>query len=99
MYSVEEVLTESRTDVVFLIVACGGSPFCALNVGSRERKERGGSVISVAESMSMKRRRNSIRSHSLQTHRKSFLLNEISEKTWNEELNKLFLVKIQLREN
>ena len=25
-------------------------------------------------------------------------MNEISEKTWNEELNKLFLVKIQLRE-
>ena len=62
----------------------------------RERKEREGSVISVAESMSRKRRRNSIRSHSLQTHRKFFLLNEISEKTWNEEL---FLVKIQLREN
>ena len=27
------------------------------------------------------------------------LMNEISEKTWNEELNKLFLVKIQFREN
>ena len=27
------------------------------------------------------------------------LMNEISEKTWNEELNKPFLVKIQLREN
>ena len=26
-------------------------------------------------------------------------MNEISEKTWNEELNKLFLVKVQLREN
>ena len=26
-------------------------------------------------------------------------MNEISEKTWNEELNKLFLVKSQLREN
>ena len=25
--------------------------------------------------------------------------NEISEETWNEELNKLFLVKIQFREN
>ena len=24
---------------------------------------------------------------------------EVSEKTWNEELNKLFWVKIQLREN
>ena len=29
----------------------------------------------------------------------SILMNEISEKTWNEELNKLFLVKIQLRGN
>ena len=27
------------------------------------------------------------------------LMNEISEKTWNEELNKPFLVKIPLREN
>ena len=26
-------------------------------------------------------------------------MNEISEKSWNEELNKLFMVKIQLREN
>ena len=25
-------------------------------------------------------------------------MNEISEKTWNEELNKLFLVKIQLKD-
>ena len=38
----------------------------------REREEREGSVISVEESTSMKSRRNSIRSHSLQTHRKSF---------------------------
>ena len=29
----------------------------------------------------------------------SFLMNEISEGTWNEELNGLFLVKIQFREN
>ena len=29
----------------------------------------------------------------------SILMNEISEKTWNEELNKLFLLKKQLREN
>ena len=35
----------------------------------REREEREGSVISVAESMSRKSRRNSTRSHSLQTHR------------------------------
>ena len=27
------VLSESGTDVVFLLVACGGSPPCALNVG------------------------------------------------------------------
>ena len=35
----------------------------------REREERAGSVISVAESMSRKSRLNSMRSHSLQTHR------------------------------
>ena len=35
----------------------------------RGREEREGSVISSAESMSKKSRRNSIRSHSLQTHR------------------------------
>ena len=35
----------------------------------REREEREGSVISVAEWMSRKSRRNSFRSHSLQTHR------------------------------
>ena len=33
--------------------------------GQREREEREGSVISVAESMSRKSRRNSMRSHSL----------------------------------
>ena len=38
----------------------------------REREEREGSVISVAESMSRKSRRNSIRSHSLQTHREFY---------------------------
>ena len=38
----------------------------------REREEREGSVISVAESMSRKSRRNSIRSRSLQTHRDFF---------------------------
>ena len=48
-------------------------------------------MISVAKSMSKKGRRNGI----------SLSLNsdEISEDTWNEELNKLFLVKIQFREN
>ena len=38
----------------------------------REREEREGSVISVAESMSKKSRRNSIGSHSLQTHREFY---------------------------
>ena len=38
----------------------------------RERKEREGSVISVVKSMSKKNRRNSVRSHSLQTLRKFF---------------------------
>ena len=38
----------------------------------REREEREGSVISVAESMSRKSRRNSTGSHSLQTHREFF---------------------------
>ena len=38
----------------------------------REREEREGSVISVAESMSKKGQRNSIGSHSLQTHREFY---------------------------
>ena len=38
----------------------------------REREEREGSVISVAESMSKRSRRNSTGSHSLQTHREFF---------------------------
>ena len=37
-----------------------------------EREEREGSVISVVESMSKKSRRNSVRSHSLQTHREFY---------------------------
>ena len=41
----------------------------------REREEREGFVVSVAESMSKKSRRNSTRSHSLQTH-KEFYSNE-----------------------
>ena len=39
---------------------------------TERRDEREGSVISVAESMSRKSRRNSIRSHSLHTHRKFY---------------------------
>ena len=38
----------------------------------REGEEREGSVVSVAKSMSRKSRRNSIRSHSLQTHREFY---------------------------
>ena len=38
----------------------------------RERDEREGSVISVAESLSRKSRRNSAGSHSLQTHREFY---------------------------
>ena len=38
----------------------------------REREEREGSVISVAESLSKTSRRNRIRSHSLQTHRELY---------------------------
>ena len=47
--------------------ACFGKPLL-----DREREERQGSVISVAESMSKKSRRNNIRSHSLQTHREFY---------------------------
>ena len=47
--------------------ACIGMP-----LPDREREEREGSVISVAESMSKKSRRNSVRSHSLQTHREFY---------------------------
>ena len=32
VYSVEKVFSESQTDVVFLLVACGGSPPCALEM-------------------------------------------------------------------
>ena len=39
---------------------------------ARQREEREGSVISVAESMSRKSRRNSIWSHCLQTHRELY---------------------------
>ena len=47
--------------------ACIGKPLL-----DKEREEREGSVISVTESMSKKSRRNSIGSHSLQTHREFF---------------------------
>ena len=54
----------------FLLVkaktACIGKPLLDRD---REREKSEGSVISVAESMSKKSRRNGIRSHSLQTHR------------------------------
>ena len=47
--------------------ACIGKPLL-----DREREEREGSVISVAESMSRKSRRNSTWSYSLETHRKFY---------------------------
>ena len=56
-------------------------------------------MISVAESVSRKSRRNSIRSHSLQTHREFYSDERDLREDLNEELNKLFLVKIQLRGN
>ena len=58
-----------------------------------EREEREDSVISVAESMSKKSRRNSIRKTLFRLTENSILMNEISEKIRNEELNKPFLVK------
>ena len=64
---------------------------------ARQREEREGSVISAVKSMSKKSQRNSNRSNSLQTHREFYSdEREISENTLNEELNRLFLVKIQL---
>ena len=70
-------------------------------IGKRlqDRGEREGSVISVAESKSMNSRWNGIRSHSHRLTENYILMHEISENTWNEELNKLFLAKIQFREN
>ena len=65
----------------------------------REREEREGSVISVAESMSRKKSTEQYEESFSSDSQRISLMNEISEKTWNEELNKLFLVKIQLREN
>ena len=49
--------------------ACLGKP---LQDREKEKEEREGCVISVVESMSRKSRRNSIRSHSLQTHKEVF---------------------------
>ena len=56
-------------------------------------------MISVAESMSKKSRRNLLGVILFGLAENSILMNEISENTLNEELNKLFLVKIQFREN
>ena len=52
---------------LFTKKACLGKP-----LQDRERDEREGSVISVGESMSRTCRRNSIRSHSLLTHREFY---------------------------
>ena len=70
--------------------------------GQRERERKGereGSVISVTKSMSKKSRRRVPGVILLRLTENSFLMNEICENTLNEEFNKLFLVKIQFREN
>ena len=54
-------------------------------------------MISVAELMSKKSRRNNDSESFSSDSENSILMDEISEKSLNEELNKLFLVKIQLR--
>ena len=50
------------------------------------------------QSMSRKSRRNSAGSHSLRLTENCILTNEISENTLNDELNKLYLMKMQFRE-
>ena len=65
----------------------------------REREEREGSVISVAEPISRKVDRTVLGVILFRLTENSILINEISENILNEELNKLFLVNIQLREN
>ena len=66
----------------------------------REGEKTEGSVISVAESMSRKRVDGTVLGVTLfRLTENSILMNEISQNTLNEELNKLFLVKIQFREN
>ena len=67
------ILCFARFSLVILLFvekakkACLGKP-----LQGREREEREGSVTSVAESVSRKSRRNSTRSHSLQTQREFF---------------------------
>ena len=62
-------------------------------------RERGGSVISVAESMSKKSRRNNLGSHSLRTHKEFYSDERVLQEHLEQELNKLFLVKIRIRED
>ena len=59
----------ARFPMVKAETACIGKPLLEREI---EKKESEGSVISVAESVSKKTRRNSIWSHSLQTHREFF---------------------------
>ena len=66
---------------------------------ARQREEREGTAISVAESMSKKCRRNVLGVILFRLTENSILMNEISEDILSEELNKLFLMKIQFREN
>ena len=68
----------------------------------KQRKPDSGNRGQAEDAGSMSRRRsrrNSTRIHSHQTRREFFFVNEISEKTSNEELNKQLLVKIQLGES
>ena len=74
--------------------ACIGKPLL-----DREREEREGSVISVAESMSKKNRRNSIWSHSLQTHRELYSDERDLRKDLEQRAQQAVLGEIQLREN
>ena len=64
----------------------------------KERKEKV-FVISVALSMSKKSRRNNVRVILFRLSENFILMDEISEKIFNEELNMPLLVKIQFREN
>ena len=69
-----------------VLLVCQSMP-CETVARQREREEREGSVINVAESMS---RRNSTLSHSLQIHRE-FYSEERDLRDVNEELNKRVL--------
>ena len=104
--------TNEKTLVNSVFPQCLNPLFCTFLIGDfvlqreskigktvarqREREEREGFAISVAKLMSMKSRRNRIRSHCLTEN--SILMIEIPEDTWNQALHKLFSVKIQIRQ-